>query len=251
MKNYYCFSMKRSGHHAVIHWIMCNSKDFFVHYNCCNIKNDVVSPESKYGNNTIVYDKDNNITDYHKENISIKEIEKINNHISARMYSFEDYDCNIVDKEFVKRKIVIIRDVYNMLASSVKQNEKKYGGSLFEERMDLWLKNFNHAIKDDSIVLINYNNWFSKKNYRDLIGNKLGFKNEDVGISYVPRFGDGSSFDKRSKEGVTLDVLNRYSFLKKKHILRIKKYEKFEELKKINKQFFNLDFDKIFPQEQV
>ena len=237
-------SMKRSGHHAIMHWIMCNMDHNFIHYNCCFIKNNNIIPMG--GNNVMVYDEKNQITNYRKKNIGYKTIEKNNPHITAKMYNFEDYPASILNnKLIVGKKIVIMRDLYNMLSSSLKQNKKSYGGKIFKQRINKWLSHME-IIKDENILFINYNKWFNDKNYRDTISSLLNFTNKDKGLDYVPHFGKGSSFDQQNKNGRDMAVLERYKFLNESNIKEIKNHDRFPEIYEFNKKVFSLDFNEIF-----
>jgi hypothetical protein len=244
-KNYFTLSMKRSGHHAVMNWIMSNMEENFIFYNSCFIENGEVVPMGR--NNVTVYDKKNQQTNYRKKGTDFKIIEENNPHITAKMYNFEDYYTTILDDKLIDgTKIVVMRDIYNMIASSIKQNEKKYGDKVkLKDRIDRWLSH-TQIVEDEGIIFINYNKWFSDNNYRNEISVLLNFTNKDVGMNYIPHFGKGSSFDLQNKKGKDMLVLERYKSLSEVYIKEIKNHERFNEINYLNKSIFGMDYNKIF-----
>jgi len=73
-------------------------------------------------------------------------------------------------------------------------------------------------ISDVDIIDINFNQWFSNKEYRSYICQKLNIDKDDIGLNEVPNYRHGSSFEKLSYNGNAqkMKVLERYKQVKNK-----------------------------------
>ena len=228
-----------------MNWIMCNMNHNFIHYNCCSFVGESIVPMHR--TNVVVYDENNKMKNFLSRGIDFKKIKKKHSKIDAEMYNFEDYNINIFNKiNFEHTKIIVIRDLYNMMASSLKQNIKNYGGGTFNSRLNKWIGHA-HLVNNmpPNYICINYNKWFELKEYRDEIAKSLGFTNKELEVNKVPHFGKGSSFDKQKKKGSDMDVLKRYKYLPNKYIKKIEEHKKFKKIKELNKFLFNIDFEEI------
>ena len=190
MKNINFFSLCRSGHHAVIFWLInnlggCEEETHLQKYT--NIETGLV-----YYNNIGVYKP----TFPKKYNWLI---------------------TNTEDQEFIsgENNIVIVRDFYNLLASRY----KKYGELLGLREKD-YITNLQNLVatwKQHAKVLlafpekgISYNFWLKGKSYRDSVASRFGIPNEVDNINYVPSIGGGSSFVGVQKEKDIESYLHRY-----------------------------------------
>jgi len=171
------FSMKRSGHHAVINWMMAQSKGSR-HFNNCKIKNGVIV--SKKGR-------------------------RVKNGKHLIICNFEDRPVIAPFKNV--KYIVILRDPFNLVASRLRSTHPKMGTIM----QSTWKQHVKMALKGEPVIDVNYNKWFKDVNYRHQLSDKLGLTFTDVGLDKVPKIG-GSSFDGYKYDGRAqqMDVLNRW-----------------------------------------
>jgi hypothetical protein len=190
MKRINFFSLCRSGHHAVIFWLInnlggCEEEVYLQKYS---------NPSSGllYYNNIGVY-----------------------NPTFPENYTW--LITNTEDREFVSGEdnIVIVRDFYNLLASRYKKygallglREKDYITNL-QELIGSW-KQHAKTFLDFPTKGISYNAWLKSKTYRDSVAARFSVPNEIDAIDYVPNMGGGSSFVGVQKEKDIESYLHRY-----------------------------------------
>lgn len=235
---YFCFSMRRSGHHAVINWILLNFQSY-VHYNNCFSKENELYTESE-----------RNIVKLGSFPYEIKilsfEDRPVFAHESHFWGSFESIlAAGSVGRLYRKKNILVLRDAYNTFASRLKKGIKikKYDLDLWKIYAKEFLGETNFLGSD--CIKISFNNWFSKKQYREDLALKFNRPNADKGLLDVPSFGDGSSFDglDYNKNGQKMNVLKRW-----KSFYKNKDYENVitdKEIKELNKKIFNFSIQKI------
>jgi hypothetical protein len=202
----------RSGHHAVINWIISQMKGkVFFHNNCMR------GWEVK----KLFPVKLSNIIEY----------KNTDDEIVSDIYSIEEFDMDFWEKynfeEFdIDNVIIINRDVKNWIASRI----KGHGGKnldLFTEYKNIsnisscgqiqqWCKLMNETMGVTDIIQkpkmdISFNKWHTDVSYRMNISDRLNIEFKDSDKDKVSRFGGGSSFQKSQKEDAKkLNVLNRY-----------------------------------------
>lgn len=216
MKTFMFYAMGRSGSHAVINWICKNYQGNIIHRNNCirgwdqkkflpwsGVKKEYGAPPwDAQLLNIEWFDPD----DYDKH----------------RFWEFEPWQQGDV------QQILLIRDPFNWLASSLKMRERNTKGKAYPfdkpftdvmgiERpsgIDIYKKQAALARCSRFVrpLTINYNKWFSDMLYRDQVADELGIGKTDKGTQGVSRFGGGSSFDSYNLDGQTwkLGVLDRW-----------------------------------------
>jgi hypothetical protein len=213
------FGLRRSGNHAVIHWLWRGLED--------GDKHSVLLANS-------VADALNSSNPYSRLDYLRREIER-----SRPDYVILGYeDCSFARRHDLKhykklssgnsRQVLLLRSFPNLIASQIQRrhNLGKAGAlrvpiwrlSLAAIR-DLWVeyaKTIASEKEKNGFVSVLYDRWFNDRKYRDEIGNQLGFANRDTGLDYVPEFGEGSSFDGISfqGEGSAMSVLGRWRMFK-------------------------------------
>ncbi len=177
--------MSRSGNHAIINWVARNAVGQYV-YHCNNVtmKRDCAQEvEYRKGEGNPV-----------------------------RLYSFENRCPGDVFSGKATNKVLIIRDFFNWLASSIKAKMPTDAPkiNMYERHLE-WAMN-----PQDGTIVANYNRWFQDREYRRQLANTLGISDEDHGLQELMDFGGGSSFDKTSYSGKTqqMNVLERYKQMK-------------------------------------
>ncbi len=202
---YRVWGIKRSGHHAILHWIMS-------HYTNKSYINDIL------GNTAFKLYKDTPFP---------VEIQRSNNHF----YNIEDGDfqnisnrftrvqklglCNLTDN-FVD--IIIIRDIFNLIASRIAStiNMKIDIINLYKQYAKEFLRQ-TQFLKNP--ILINYNTWFISQEYRQSILDRLNIQHSSKSREYlqkVTKEGKGSSFDqmKYDTKAQDMKVLDRWEYFK-------------------------------------
>jgi hypothetical protein len=231
MTDYLIFAMSRSGHHAVINWIMVNTTKKVTHFNNC-IKG---------------WDKG----DIQPLNGKVETQKGVDGHITLR--NIEDMDIHNIPKlpkigDY--RIITINRDPLNWICSSIKN-----GGHTNVNLDNEWtdevgnkMRNRIAAYKDlmiiskvQEVIDINYNDWFSDEEYRKELSDRLGLDSHDKGLNKLSNWGGGSSFSqKKVTDGRKLDVLNRWKTMSDNP--RFKSLID-DDLKKITKEYFKIDYE--------
>lgn len=219
------FCMRRGGQHGIIHWI-CSQARPAIHYN-----NNEYSKKNKFADrNPVIYPKTGG------------------RHVGSKpdghscynvvLYNFEDRRISIYKDRLLARFkeedvtfIVILRDPYNLYASR-RKDSKKWKEALYLEHMNYY--------EQKDIVGINFNKWFSDKEYRKRLAEKLDIEFTDEGLNKAvhPQAGP-SSFDKdRYRDNAQqMNVLGRYNQINPKGV-----FDKFPSaIKKFAKKHFNME----------
>jgi hypothetical protein len=216
------FGLKRSGNHAVIHWIFsqASGKVFFLN-NCYpegtklrlyDAKGEMICKNIDYwdlkkrfllqknpfqNQDFVVYARDD--TRFNKE--KAKKIKK-----NCLIISFEDKSLlqttKMLDKmhdELLGKtddyfSICLLRDPFNLFASRI----KNFGIKNIEKAVGLW-KDYAKEFAGETKYLkhkvnINYNKWVTDKKYRKAIAGKLKFRFSDKGLNKVASEGGGQFF---------------------------------------------------------
>lgn len=220
VKHLHIHGTARSGHHAVIYWLVgcIGEGEGRIHYAnqaCC-------------GQNPLAIQNVNN-EDF-PSGLRVKPI--------APSMSVSDTDFLISSTEDVPvgewnltyhfpgveaYEGVVIRDPFNQLASRFRLFESM--GALWQ--MDratfiggfanLWMGHLDRVLENDpELIFIDYNNWFASEAYRKGIcarwGRQCGLTFNDQYLNYVSAHGTGSSFDGREfhRNGQGMEVRARW-----------------------------------------
>jgi hypothetical protein len=221
-KDILVFGMKRSGHHAIIEWLMKRIPYKVTFKNCIAqfkpIPNDFDQIANKNSDSLI------RIANYEDPDLS--------------EYSQHSRDVNV-------QRILVLRDPYNLMASrkNVDSSAIHMKGERYvslTESIYLWKQHAKEALSPKYIYpyTILFNQWFSDSSYRFQICKDLGLMLNDNPLKNVPTYGGGSSFDGCSFMGKAqeMNVLNRFQ-----KYINDKKFMKLfdEECTELNKKLFN------------
>ena len=222
--------MKRSGGHAIINWLIQQTRR---HSLFVNNVNPVPLPKLdkksllwslRRGSYFYLYKK----SKHEKTETTLRWRENL----AERTHSF---NCDLVFnyehipleklKNFDKinniktYKYLILRDPFNWM-SSLFSRDKKFsyseseGGhrTFAEDSIKNWKMYAREYLKDSEFININYNEWFTSQEYRKNLCEKLNLEFTDRGFLEVPSAGAGSSFDgiKYDKKSSSMKVLERY-----------------------------------------
>jgi len=190
--------MRRSGIHAVVDWLLSGIDAPHVVLN--NVRIDLVNPKE---NNTTFSD-------------GYQDSSNPDEHIVA---VFEDKRLPVIEKcPLVRRimpgvdtvrKLVIIRDPYNLTASRLQRTRRGARDTRPGRVARLWP---SHARADKEWTQCVYNLWFTDEEYRRLLATKLDLSFCPPYPEHVAKAGRGSSFDGLKYEGnaAEMAVLDRW-----------------------------------------
>lgn len=245
---YLVFSMARSGHHAFIYWLASAYPGEVIHYNNC-VRGWEKKEFLPYSNRKQMY----NLANFSEGR-------------TARILNFEDFDLEDFErfhmqdfKIFQHSKvfiIVLVRDMYNWVASSMKIGGyadeflnkpigKDYMGLPNKpSRMELYRRQMlavtmkKPYFQDFYGFDVSYNKWFTDVAYRKELAHHLKVPFSDKGLQDIPSWGGGSSFTrhKLQHKGQQMKVLERW-----KNYKGVKRYKKIcnnPELEKLNHDYF-------------
>lgn len=225
-KVYNVSTLCRSGNHAIIFWMMNN-----------------IAKYTKFINGCVYYNPEESIYFYNNCNhINYTFIDDFNYMIKS--YEDAPYE-KVKDRMNDGKKIIILRDFMNMLASRF----KKYNTSLgfdhtylqkIEDIIYAWKTLAKESLLNEDIIFILYNRWLVDEEYRNDISDMLDIENKNDDTTYVSHIGEGSSFCGLKREHSKINYVDRYKHIKiPDSILNIVKADK--ELYLLNKLIFNHD----------
>tara|TARA_Y100000592_G_C5482355_1_gene326443 strand:+ start:9736 stop:10470 length:735 start_codon:yes stop_codon:yes gene_type:complete len=238
-------ALSRSGHHAVLNWLIKQFKGSTIHYNNCELgwEDRELIPG---GGRKVFYNEYGEI---------VKNLESPQNKAySIETFDMEDYQKFDFDTFDVDHVVLVVRNFYNWIASSAISNAKSieyewqdYRGRTQPPTPTLWLKQAKELIGDSDIIklpktLISYDDWFDSEEYRIDICKQMNLSYSNKGLEEVPKFGDGSGFNGFNFDGNAqkMNVLNRWQSVAPELL------EKFyqEDIDSLNKRIFNLSLRK-------
>lgn len=184
--------LERMGSHAIINWMASNmTNNHVIHFN--NIRGEA---KDKYQAATEL--------NYHNPDLP-----------ACHIYSFERQNPLHIFALAGETKILIVRDIFNWLASWLYSGRALNEGTMktYERCLDCvkdWVNMPNG--KDVNFLPISFNDWFEHSEYREDTAIRLGMPSHDKGLQEVLSIGAGSSFDKTKFDGKAqqMDVLNRW-----------------------------------------
>jgi hypothetical protein len=222
----YCIiALQRSGHHAVINWIIKNSKNG-QHYFLNNCQPGV-NPYTSFNV------KDSTIPEDELQ----KEKKGFFSQKDSLIYNYEDKAFSFVFSPlFMENKqkwigksersinMIVLRDPFNNFASKYKWaiDGKQWNPSIesIKQLPLLWkahAKEFLGITNDvpKPKLFLNYNQWFSNAQYRKELAENLFLNSYALGIKEVAKWGPntwGDSFDNMDYEGKAneMNVLERW-----------------------------------------
>jgi hypothetical protein len=244
-------AVSRSGHHAIMNWICEQYPENINSWNRMMFDGNkkVKKREGMYPKkNAVFYVKNpNEISSmYNYENFNLKNLDMIKN--APQLEGFERTD-----------HILMIRDFYNLVASSLKKGASRY--TLFtqgknkksESFSEIWKGHVQEAIGGEKGMLtISYNKWFVDKEYRESLCEQLDIPFTDQGKNIVPHNAKGSSFNgkKFQNKAEEMSVLSRYeSMMDDPRFMKIVSADK--EIIELNEQYFGIKFPYSKSPEEV
>lgn len=186
MRIYEVLGLSRSGHHAMINWLIKN---------LCGYESDMKWKLSLMPND-LIYINEGNLD----VEMTLKYVRDHKDTAKAIIFSYENSDVNFSvlnnDKKYVSplslnyqflpkyvdsKRIVFIRDFYNNLASRIESNNKQMtkfrGGNVFQwdvrkNYIESW-KTFAKHILDKKADYLKYEDWMTSKEIRSEFMKKI------------------------------------------------------------------------------
>lgn len=235
-KTFLIFGVKRTGNHAIIHWLipqMSNGVRFFndhkyFHYEDNNVDEHTLNEHLLQlwnGRLFINYVKQRGCDSY------LKEYTNVDNMISFEGISLQDvlkgeeewlnilnksinrkYNPNIKIGEN-KKYIILLRNPWNIFASQIKWGDSREGYNRLDIDVDVWKGYYELYLNPPpNVHIIIFDKWFMDINYRKEISKSLEIEFTDLTLNKVAKAGGGSTFDKLEFDGRAqeMNVLNRY-----------------------------------------
>ncbi len=201
------FAAMRSGHHAIVHWLLCHFSGVTL------FRNNVCGPEhSIYRNASDEFILLDEVRPQPKDcyvfNIEDHTIEQ-----GAEVLRTRRAHLARGSSERVFR-ILVLRDLHNFIASRLRAYD--FIGYPYEDHAELWASHAREFVGETEYlpgsVKISYNEWVGSELYRRRLSERLGLPFTDRGLQHVPKIGGGSSFDGTEYDGrgQEMAVLSRW-----------------------------------------
>jgi hypothetical protein len=190
MKRVNFYGLRRSGHHAIIFWLINNLG----------------------GCEETLYSKE-----YFNKKENLYYINDITTHEAILPTDYNWLITNVEDKLFNRSEngFVIVRDFYNLLCSRYKHYNENIGFDRSQYISNIyylimvWKQNVKTHLTHKQKV-ISYNEWLTSKEYRNEVSSRFSILNTIDNIDYVPIMGGGSSFIGIQKEQDVQRYFERY-----------------------------------------
>jgi len=238
--NYFVAALKRSGQHGVVNWLAQQIDGDVLHMNNCIHGWDNERLEPMAYANAVHYTWNKEGLSHSVRNFAFDwKIDIVLNrklqqefaytdfsNVKNFIYNIEDFNLKVWDEKRFSafrqlnpcKKIVIIRDPYNFVASCLQRKIDPPDDGAMDvadhllERMKLWKQHAIAALNDKSYYTIKFNDWFSSSEYRQKICEDLNLTFTDNGLKKVMAFGSGSSFDREKfdQNAQMMKVLERW-----------------------------------------
>ena len=232
-------SLRRSGHHAVLDWIMRQLPGTVVHLNDLRPN---ANPYAQYWRGGVLgkgfgaeyrqrdlaamdfYAGDEGRARLHADaqgRFAPKKVLVLNfedcelaRAFSARAERLHDLH---VGRSGERLHVLVLRDPFNWLASRLKIGFLDIRGTDKRTMMDLWLDYAREFVGETNEVpgpkvCISYNRWFADESYRQQLAGELGIAYSESGLGDVAQQAGGSSFDGTEFQGRAqeMKVLERW-----------------------------------------
>jgi hypothetical protein len=200
-------ALQRSGHHAIINWIIANSSNEPTFLNNCQPCNNPFLTCSKTDSLTqhLLLEKEQ-AGFFSKKELLIHNYEDKNpfNVFDPVFYSERE---KWLGKSKTQYNVLILRDPFNNFASKYRWTKE---GTKWQPSLDSLMQlpaywkvhareflNETNSISENKIC-ISYNHWFTDASYREELAQKLHLTTIDKGLSEIAKWGPntwGDSFD--------------------------------------------------------
>jgi hypothetical protein len=209
MNIYKIYGMQRSGNHAIINWLIENLSDDSTREYIDGVS--FVAKDVSFLNHVMLKDRPNT---YNNNQFLLKDCLKkaTSVHPKSLILSYEDVGLTESNNNILGNvkhtKIIIVRNLENLVASRLQFNIKNYEWyNYFKLCDDDFFRTWETHV-NNNFLKIHYDKWLIDKNYRNLICEQLNIINKDI-TNIVTSPGNGSSFIGQSLDS-NGNLLSRY-----------------------------------------
>lgn len=226
------FALRRSGHHAILNWIRYQLPDRYCFLNECQVGKNPFTSCSRANSLVKHWAGEHRYLNWKQEQRGCwaKKGILIHNYEDG---DFRDYlqqatpnqEQAWIGSSARHLSILILRDPFNLFASKFRWARGKTltpDFSHLQTLPQLWkvyakeFLNQTHFLEEK--VNISYNDWLVDQSYRDQIASQIGFKNQDLGLDEVAKWGpttwgdsfDGLKFDGQARQMKVLERWRQY-----------------------------------------
>lgn len=223
----------RSGHHAVINWILQQIGGHRVFLNsCAPDRNPFTCCQKRH---SVVYVDEFLAREGSLLRLfwSLQSAGRFSNK-ACLAYNYENLPIEAVRTEVFERNrekwlgksrrrvdLLVLRDPYNLFASKFRWHEQyvhePWEADRTAEEVSMWKDHAREYLRSrmedsESVLGVSFNRWFSDRDYRISIAGRLGLTFSDRGLGTVGVWGYGSSFDFMDFDGQAqhMSVLGRW-----------------------------------------
>jgi hypothetical protein len=202
----------RSGHHAIIHWLLRHFDGPVLFRN-----NALGAEHSVYRNATDEYVRVDARTPLPKdcylfnlEDLRLTEVARV-------LEERREYLARGASRRLYR--LLVVRDLPNFIASRLKADGVTIPAFPCADWSGLWASHAREMAgltrTIPGLIPVSYNRWAAEEGYRRELSARLGLRFTDAGRDHVPRIGAGSSFDGRRFDGRgrEMAVLERFRVL--------------------------------------
>lgn len=217
---YRVIGMSRSGNHAIIDWILSQASGRTCFLNCAEPQSNPFSTArpldsgcrivANYPEFDVEAELRGEFTDKHLLLVSHEDCFLG----TVARGSYEDNHDALVGPSLERRDILILRDPFNLFASRMRG---EFGHVSTTTALRIWKQHAREYLSARRYlkhprILIDYNQWASRKSYRRQIAKQLELQFTDASFEKVPATGNGSSFDGRRYNGraTCMRILERW-----------------------------------------
>lgn len=202
-------ALQRSGHHAVVEWLLdsCGERSVFI--NLCQpgqpvFNEDRIRRKLDYRltlRNFPDYDLTKDCAgNFQPKDLLIYNFENYPLYDALNAASDQERDM-LVGRSGQRIDMIIQRDPLNAFASYYERNREKLSPSDFHQWLQLWCSYAKASMEnlDFPLTTIHYNLWLDSAGYRAEIAKKVGFEGAASLPRHTVKWGNGSSFEQSSE----------------------------------------------------
>lgn len=220
---YIVHGMKRSGNHAIIHWILRQKRMMFFN-NAFPIRR-FFNPRHAYpfpADYSLLLKKLRRRVPF--RSVWVENILRT----KKKILSIEDHFLDISYFHNLPSKhanVLILRDPYNLFASRIRKGHQvrhpdypREYNEMFVRAIKLWKQSFREFMGETAYltnkISVSYDRWVVDPEYRQSILASLGLQLRDNSIGSLTVEGGGSSFGKAASVDDPTEYLQRFTYLK-------------------------------------
>ncbi|MFP4144072.1 MAG: hypothetical protein ACLFV3_02915 [Phycisphaeraceae bacterium] len=211
--------MSRSGNHAILNWIFAQAPPRTCLLNCAEGKeNPFLTARPMDSGRPYRANYEFDLEREQRGRLSAKNLLLFSHEDNflgnAVSDAYEREHDGWVGPTRRRRDVLILRDPFNLFASRLRAGSAEVGLTVAKR---IWKQHAREFIQGPSRlrhdpVLIRYNQWFTDRDYRRALADRLGLTFTDAGLREVAACHGGSSFDGLAYDGDAqqMGVLSRW-----------------------------------------